>query len=397
MSFNQAELTANVTGTGVLRMLEAIRIVGGHDNPIRFYQASLVGDVRQGSRDAADRGDAVLSRARRTGAPRCSATTSPSTTARATACSPARASCSTTRASAAGSSSSPARSPTPSRASSWVCRTSWCSATSSRASDWGYAGDYVKAMWLMLQQDEPDDYVVATGETYQVREFVRQAFEVAGSRRLAAVRPAGPEVPPAGRGRPARRRFHQGRDEARLEARGLVPRARPAHGRARPRHRVTRRPTELRPPLTVLTRRFSAHAAPRAASGSAAHRVDGVVGGEVGQRDHRARLHAVAAEDLRDEHGPSADRGEAQPQVPVLPAEDVIVVVPVAAERLPRVAAHHRLRVDVVGAAQPVARPMPSALRMFALVAEVLEDRVRAPLGLGSVGEGVGEPRRHVG
>jgi len=46
--------------------------------------------------------------------------------------------------------------------------------------DWGYAGDYVKAMWLMLQQDEPDDYVVAIGETYQVREFVRMAFEVAG-------------------------------------------------------------------------------------------------------------------------------------------------------------------------------------------------------------------------
>ena len=45
--------------------------------------------------------------------------------------------------------------------------------------DWGYAGDYVKAMWLMLQQDQPDDYVVATGETYQVREFVRQAFEAA--------------------------------------------------------------------------------------------------------------------------------------------------------------------------------------------------------------------------
>ena len=46
--------------------------------------------------------------------------------------------------------------------------------------DWGYAGDYVKAMWLMLQQDEPDDYVVATGETHQVRDFVRMAFEVAG-------------------------------------------------------------------------------------------------------------------------------------------------------------------------------------------------------------------------
>jgi len=42
--------------------------------------------------------------------------------------------------------------------------------------DWGFAGDYVKAMWLMLQQDEPDDYVVATGESYSVREFVEAAF-----------------------------------------------------------------------------------------------------------------------------------------------------------------------------------------------------------------------------
>lgn len=37
--------------------------------------------------------------------------------------------------------------------------------------DWGYAKDYVKAMWLMLQQDQPEDYVIATGETHSVREF----------------------------------------------------------------------------------------------------------------------------------------------------------------------------------------------------------------------------------
>jgi GDPmannose 4,6-dehydratase len=43
--------------------------------------------------------------------------------------------------------------------------------------DWGFAGDYVRAMWQMLQQDAPDDYVVATGETHEVREFVRLAFE----------------------------------------------------------------------------------------------------------------------------------------------------------------------------------------------------------------------------
>jgi len=42
--------------------------------------------------------------------------------------------------------------------------------------DWGYAKEYVEAMWLMLQQDEPDDYVIATGETHTVREFLEEAF-----------------------------------------------------------------------------------------------------------------------------------------------------------------------------------------------------------------------------
>ena len=42
--------------------------------------------------------------------------------------------------------------------------------------DWGFAGDYVEAMWLMLQQDHPEDYVVATGETHPVREFCELAF-----------------------------------------------------------------------------------------------------------------------------------------------------------------------------------------------------------------------------
>src|SRR5215212_940302 len=46
--------------------------------------------------------------------------------------------------------------------------------------DWGFAGDYVKAMWLMLQQEEPDDYVVATGETHAVREFLDLAFNHVG-------------------------------------------------------------------------------------------------------------------------------------------------------------------------------------------------------------------------
>lgn len=46
--------------------------------------------------------------------------------------------------------------------------------------DWGFSGDYVKAMWLMLQQDKPDDYVIATGETHTVKEFVELAFGYVG-------------------------------------------------------------------------------------------------------------------------------------------------------------------------------------------------------------------------
>lgn len=46
--------------------------------------------------------------------------------------------------------------------------------------DWGYAKEYVDAMWLMLQQDQPDDYVIATGETHSVREFLQAAFGYAG-------------------------------------------------------------------------------------------------------------------------------------------------------------------------------------------------------------------------
>ena len=46
--------------------------------------------------------------------------------------------------------------------------------------DWGYAGDYVKGMWLMLQQDKPDDYVLATGETHSIKEFLTLAFKEVG-------------------------------------------------------------------------------------------------------------------------------------------------------------------------------------------------------------------------
>ena len=46
--------------------------------------------------------------------------------------------------------------------------------------DWGYAPEYVECMWLMLQQEKPDDYVIGTGESHSVREFVEESFRYAG-------------------------------------------------------------------------------------------------------------------------------------------------------------------------------------------------------------------------
>ena len=51
---------------------------------------------------------------------------------------------------------------------------------SDNARDWGFAGDYVEAMWLMLQQEVADDFVIATGQTRSVREFVNRAAAVMG-------------------------------------------------------------------------------------------------------------------------------------------------------------------------------------------------------------------------
>ena len=78
--------------------------------------------------------------------------------------------------------------------------------------DWGFAPDYVRAMWLMLQQDHPDDYVVATGETHSVREFCQVAFDHVGLDWEKHV-VVDPEVLPPGRGRSA-----GGRSRARRSA-----------------------------------------------------------------------------------------------------------------------------------------------------------------------------------
>ena len=71
--------------------------------------------------------------------------------------------------------------------------------------DWGFAGDYVEAMWLMLQQDQPDDYVVATGVKHSVRELVELAFGHVGPRLARARRERSEAVPP-GRDQHASRR-----------------------------------------------------------------------------------------------------------------------------------------------------------------------------------------------
>jgi GDPmannose 4,6-dehydratase len=180
LSFSQAELTANITGLGVLRMLEAIRMVGGtHNNPIRFYQASsseMFGKVRETPQTemtpfhprspygcAKVFGHDIVVNYRESYGLHAS-------------------------------SGILFNHEGPRRGIEFVTRKVSNAAariklglqhelvmgTLDSKRDWGYAGDYVRAMWLMLQQDEPGDFVVATGETHSVEEFVIRAFEAAG-------------------------------------------------------------------------------------------------------------------------------------------------------------------------------------------------------------------------
>jgi GDPmannose 4,6-dehydratase len=181
ISFNQAELTANVTGLGVLRMLDAIRIVGGSSgsNPIRFYQASsseMFGKVRTTPQNELTPfhprspygcakvfgHDITVNYRESYGLFACSGILF--------------------------NHEGPRRGPefVTRKVSQAVARISLglqqelVLGTMDSKRDWGYAGDYVKAMWLMLQQEEPDDYVVATGTTHSVGEFVQRAFAEAG-------------------------------------------------------------------------------------------------------------------------------------------------------------------------------------------------------------------------
>ncbi|MDX2379684.1 MAG: GDP-mannose 4,6-dehydratase [Acidimicrobiia bacterium] len=180
LSFSQAELTANITGLGVLRMLEAIRMVGGaQNNPIRLYQASsseMFGKVRETPQNeltpfhprspygcAKVFGHDIVVNYRESYGLHAS-------------------------------SGILFNHEGPRRGIEFVTRKVSNAAariklglqhelvmgTLDSKRDWGYAGDYVRAMWMMLQQDEPDDYVVATGKTHSVEEFVVRAFAEVG-------------------------------------------------------------------------------------------------------------------------------------------------------------------------------------------------------------------------
>ena len=180
LSFRQPELTADITGLGVVRMLEAIRVVGGaNDNRIRFYQASsseMFGKVRETPQTE-----------RTPFHPR-----SPYGVAKVFG--------HYTTVNYRESYGLHATSGIlfnhegPRRGLEFVTRKVTNGAARVKlglqekitlgnldaSRDWGYAGDYVEAMWLMLQQDEPDDYVVATGETHTIRELLELAFAAAG-------------------------------------------------------------------------------------------------------------------------------------------------------------------------------------------------------------------------
>jgi GDPmannose 4,6-dehydratase len=180
MSFNQAELTANVTGLGVLRALEAVRMVGGaQNNPIRFYQASsseMFGKVRETPQTELTPfhprspygvakvfgHDITVNYRESYGMYACSGILFNHE-------GPRRGLEFVTR----------KITNTAARIKLGIDKELVLGNTDAKR-DWGYAGDYTKAMWMMLQQDAPDDYVIATGETHSVDEFLTLAFEKAG-------------------------------------------------------------------------------------------------------------------------------------------------------------------------------------------------------------------------
>ncbi len=180
LSWTQPELTSEITGLGVLRMLEAVRIVGGTDrNPIRFYQASsseMFGKVRETPQNEltpfhprSPYGVAKVFGHHMTVNYRESYGLHASSGILFNHGSEKRGVEFVER----KITSSLAR-------IKLGLQDSITLGNLDSARDWGYAGDYVEAMWLMLQQDEADDYVVASGATHTIRECLDVAFRAAG-------------------------------------------------------------------------------------------------------------------------------------------------------------------------------------------------------------------------
>ncbi|GDX29717.1 GDP-mannose 4,6-dehydratase [Actinomycetes bacterium] len=179
LSFRQPELTADITGLGVLRMLEAIRIVGGaENNPIRFYQASsseMFGQVRETPQNESTPfhprspyGVAKVFGHHMTVNYRESYGLHASTGICFNHEGPRRGLEFVTRKITNGVA----------RIKLGLQDTITLGNLDARR-DWGYAGDFVDAMWRMVQKDKASDYVIATGETHTVQEFIERAFAAA--------------------------------------------------------------------------------------------------------------------------------------------------------------------------------------------------------------------------
>jgi len=178
LSFKQPELTANVTGLGPLRLLEAIRAIGA-EQEVKFYQASsseMFGKVLQVPQNETTSFHPV----------------SPYGVAKVFAhqiCVNYReeygmhVSCGILFNHEGEYRGEQYVTRKITKAVAQISKGSLDKirlGTLDTKRDWGYAADYVKAMWLMLQQNNPDDYVIATGKTHSVREFLSIAIEVAG-------------------------------------------------------------------------------------------------------------------------------------------------------------------------------------------------------------------------
>jgi GDPmannose 4,6-dehydratase len=180
LSFKQPELTADITGVGVLRMLEAIRVVGGtQNNPIRFYQASsseMFGKVRETPQNE----DTPFHPRSPYGVAKVFGHDTTVNYREAYGLHATSGICFNHEG--------------PRRGLEFVTRKVTNAMARIKlglqekialgnldsARDWGYAGDYVEAMWLMLQQRDPSDYVIAMGETHTNRELLEIAARVAG-------------------------------------------------------------------------------------------------------------------------------------------------------------------------------------------------------------------------